>query len=43
MRMNDKRFVQILENCVKLGNELMIEDSPESLDPLLEPLLMGQY
>ena len=43
VRMNDKRFVQILENSVKLGNELMIEDSPETLDPLLEPLLMNQY
>ena len=40
IKLNDKNFSRILENCVQFGQPLMIEDIKEELDPLLETILL---
>lgn len=37
--MDAKVMSRILENCVNLGNPVILEDANETFDPMLEPLL----
>jgi len=37
--MNDPKILTILEQCIKQGAYLLIEDMPETIDPVLEPIL----
>jgi len=38
-RLNDKRFTHTLETCMSQGYPLIIENVPESIDPMLDPVL----
>jgi len=40
--MTDGHFLRILENCVRIGMPLLLEDVGETLDPALEPILLKQ-
>jgi dynein heavy chain, axonemal len=40
--MSDGHFLRILENCVRIGMPLLLEDVGETLDPALEPILLKQ-
>jgi dynein heavy chain len=39
---DSKKMSQILETCIQFGYPLLLEDSAETFDPLLEPLLAKQ-
>jgi len=39
--MNDPKILTNLEMCIKQGSYLLIEDMPEQIDPILEPILMN--
>jgi len=41
--MNDPKILSNLEMCIKQGSYLLIEDMPEQIDPILEPILMNQF
>lgn len=43
VKMESSDFIQILENCLLLGADLMIEDLKETIDPVLDPLLLKQF
>jgi len=40
--MDGKNISRILENCIQLGTPVILEDSIETFDPLVEPLLGKQ-
>jgi dynein heavy chain len=40
--MNDKKFLQGLENCIRFGKWCLVENLGESLDAALEPVLLQQ-
>lgn len=42
IKMTDGHFLRILENCVRIGMPLLLEDVGETLDPALEPILLKQ-
>eukprot|EP00961_Rhodomonas_salina_P104508 1406944-Rhodomonas_salina.1 len=42
IKLTDGRYLQTLENCVRNGNPLLLEDLGEEIDPALEPILMKQ-
>lgn len=42
IKMTDGHFLRILENCVRIGMPLLLEDIGETLDPALEPILLKQ-
>lgn len=33
-------FVRTIENAIQFGSPILLEDVPESLDPVLEPVLL---
>jgi len=37
--MDSKVITRILKNCISMGNPLLLEDSEEVFDPMVEPLL----
>jgi hypothetical protein len=39
IKLTDSSFLRTLENSIRIGNPVLIEDVGESLDPALEPLL----
>ena len=39
VKLTDASFLRTLENCIRIGNPVLIEDVGESLDPALEPVL----
>lgn len=41
-KMNDNDFIQKVEQCIRLGLPLLIENVVEELDPALEPVLLKQ-
>ncbi|ORZ39411.1 dynein heavy chain and region D6 of dynein motor-domain-containing protein [Catenaria anguillulae PL171] len=42
VKLSDPKFLRALENAVRMGNPVLIEDVGEQLDPALEPLLLKQ-
>jgi len=42
LRMNDKKFLQGLENCIRFGRWCLVENVGETLDAALEPVLLQQ-
>ncbi|XP_076804480.1 dynein axonemal heavy chain 3-like isoform X3 [Clavelina lepadiformis] len=41
-KVTDKDYLRTLENCIQFGNPILIENVPEDLDPVLEPVLLRQ-
>src|SRR5690606_25957589 len=39
VKLTDKRFRNILEDCITFGKRLIIEDIDEEIDPMLDPVL----
>lgn len=42
IKLSDGSFLRTLENCVRIGMPILLEDIGESLDPALEPILLRQ-
>ncbi|TPX36228.1 hypothetical protein SmJEL517_g01545 [Synchytrium microbalum] len=42
IKLNDPKFLRALENAVRTGQSVLMEDVGETLDPALEPLLLKQ-
>ena len=40
VKQNQGNFVRTLENAIQFGNPVLLENVPESLDPILEPVLL---
>ena len=39
IKLTDGNFLRTLENSIRIGNPVLIEDVGEALDPALEPVL----
>lgn len=39
IKLSNPRFLQIVENCIRLGQPVLLENIDEALDPSLEPVL----
>ena len=42
VKMSDPNFLRTLENSIRIGNPVLLEDIGETLDPSLEPILLKQ-
>eukprot|EP00899_Mesostigma_viride_P007437 jgi/Mesvir1/16695/Mv15092-RA.1 len=42
IKLTDTNFLRTLENSIRLGNPVLLEDIGETLDPALEPILLKQ-
>ncbi|XP_063473624.1 dynein axonemal heavy chain 6 isoform X8 [Symphalangus syndactylus] len=42
IKLTDSNFLQILENSIRLGLPVLLEELKETLDPALEPILLKQ-
>ena len=42
-KQNSDNLIKSVEMCVRMGQPILIEDIEETLDPMLEPLLMKQF
>lgn len=42
LKLSDGAFLRTLENCVRIGMPILLEDLGEQLDPALEPILLKQ-
>ncbi len=42
LRVSDANILRTLENCIRIGSPVLLEDIGETLDPALEPLLQKQ-
>ncbi|CAF0752073.1 unnamed protein product [Brachionus calyciflorus] len=42
IKLSDSSFLRTLENCVRIGMPILLEDLGESIDPALEPILLKQ-
>lgn len=42
MKLSDSTFLRTLENCIRIGMPVLLEDVGETLDPALEPVLLKQ-
>jgi dynein heavy chain len=42
LKLSDPKFLRALENAVRMGQPVLIEDVGEQLDPAIEPLLLKQ-
>ncbi|CAE1329165.1 DNAH [Acanthosepion pharaonis] len=42
IKLSDTHLLQTLENCIRIGIPVLIEDIGETLDPALEPILLKQ-
>ncbi len=41
-KLNDSNFGKTLENCIRFGQPLLLENVEEELDPMLDPVLQKQ-
>ncbi|XP_071788570.1 dynein axonemal heavy chain 6-like isoform X3 [Asterias amurensis] len=42
IKLTDGNFLRTLENCIRIGMPVLLEEVEESLDPSLEPILLKQ-
>jgi len=42
IKLSDPNFLRTLENSIRIGNPVLLEDLQEELDPALEPVLLKQ-
>jgi dynein heavy chain len=42
IKLSDGKFLQSLENCIRIGTPCLLENVGETLDPALEPVLLKQ-
>ncbi|CAM9175434.1 unnamed protein product [Chrysoparadoxa australica] len=42
VKQNQATFVRTIENAIQFGSPILLENVPESLDPVLEPVLLKQ-
>jgi len=42
VKMSDANFLRTLENSIRIGTPVLLEDIGETLDPSLEPILLKQ-
>ena len=42
LKINDSNILRTLENCIRVGNPVLLEDVGEALDPALDTLLQKQ-
>ena len=42
VKQNQGNFIRMVENAIQFGNPVLLENVPESLDPILEPILLKQ-
>lgn len=42
IKLTDPNFLRTLENCIRIGMPVLLEEVGESLDPSLEPVLLKQ-
>lgn len=42
IKLTDQNFLRTLENAVRVGLPVLLEDLAETLDPALEPILLKQ-
>jgi hypothetical protein len=42
VKLTDPNFLRTLENSIRIGNPVLLEDIGETLDPALEPVLLKQ-
>lgn len=42
IKLSDPSFLRTLENCVRIGMPILLEDLGEQIDPALEPILLKQ-
>ena len=42
VKQNQGSFVRTIENAIQFGNPVLLENVPDSLDPILEPILLKQ-
>lgn len=42
VKLNDNSFLRMLENCIRLGWPMLIEDLGETLEATLAPVLLKQ-
>jgi dynein heavy chain, axonemal len=42
VKQNQGNFVRTIENAIQFGNPVLLENVPDSIDPILEPILLKQ-
>jgi dynein heavy chain len=42
IKLTDGNYLRTLENCIRIGMPVLLEDLGETLDPSLEPILLKQ-
>lgn len=42
IKLTDGNFMRTLENCIRIGMPVLLEEIGETLDPSLEPILLKQ-
>ena len=42
IKLTNPNFLRTLENCIRIGMPVLLEEVGESLDPSLEPILLKQ-
>lgn len=42
IKLTDGNFLRTLENCIRIGMPVLLEELGENLDPALEPILLKQ-
>jgi dynein heavy chain len=42
LKLTEPNVMRVMENCIRLGKALLLEDIAEEVDPSLEPILMKQ-
>ena len=42
IKLTDNNFLRTLENCIRIGMPVLLEEVGETLDPSLEPVLLKQ-